>query len=68
MTIPIKKGKENLISQANGQDSFTIESISENSFAHKESGIIIEFKTNPNGSLFFDLYQRRDSLQFLKDK
>lgn len=68
MTISVKKGKENLIVQANGQDSFVCEPISESSFANRESGIIIEFKKNADGYPVFDLYQQRNSLRFLKDK
>lgn len=68
MTITIKKGRGNLVAQANGQDPFQVEPISENSFAHKESGIIIEFRTNPDGTSYLDLFQRRSSLRFLKDK
>ncbi len=66
MTISIKKGKANLIAQANGQDSFIVEPISAKEFAHNGSGIIIEFKNNPDGSEYFDLYQQKSSMRFLK--
>lgn len=68
MTITIKKGKGNLIAQATGQDSFNIEPVSETTFTHKESGIIIEFKKAEDGTTAsFNLFQQRNTLPFTKD-
>jgi D-alanyl-D-alanine carboxypeptidase len=69
MTIAIRREGSGLLAQANGQDSFPIDAVSETTFSHLPSGILIEFRTKageerPSG---FVLYQGGSQMRFRRE-
>lgn len=67
--IAVKKDKTALSGQATGQDAFALEAIGENTFINEPSGIIIEFRKNPEGVIQnFTLYQGRNVSVWEKEK
>jgi len=67
--ITVKKDKTGLSAQATGQDSFSLEAISEAAFTNEASGIIIEFSKNTDGSIHhFTLYQGRNVSVWEKER
>lgn len=60
--ITIKRAEPGLTGQATGQHPFPLEAISQSTFIHKPSGIIIEFRRNAAGAIQdFTLYQGRNA-------
>lgn len=67
--ITVKKDGNRISAQATGQDSFSLDPISESTFADEISGIILEFSKSPEGSLsHFTLYQGRNMSRWDKEK
>lgn len=67
--ITVRKDKAGLSAQATGQDSFSLEAISESTFTNQASGIIFEFRKNTDGSIrHFTLYQGRNISDWMKEK
>lgn len=61
MTITIGRDGKQLTAQASGQDVFPIHAITETTFSHPPSGILIEFR--PDASQF-TLFQGRTQMRF----
>lgn len=60
MKITIRKDKDGLIGEVSKDDFFHLTPTGSNSFFHEASGIILEFKENPDGSIpSFTMYQGR---------
>jgi D-alanyl-D-alanine carboxypeptidase len=66
MNLTIRRDAKQLSAQASGQDAFPLHAISDTTFSHPPSGILIEFRRNAGEEAYSHLvlYQGRSQMRF----
>lgn len=68
MGMTVRRSEGGLSARAAGQDEFALEPISEQTFSHPSSGILIEFNNVVDGAVpGFSLFQGAGELRFVRD-
>lgn len=69
MTLTIRRRGSQLSAQASGQEAFPLHAISDTTFSHPPSGILIEFRRNDGEDAYSSLmlYQGRSQMRFRRE-